>query len=90
MGLSAIERDAKAWGRDAEWTSAHDEVAKRIQQAANEYQQLGPSPTAEALSAFITKHLASAQAAQAKVRLDLIAQASRSRDAQMTAWQAAM
>ena len=88
--LSAIERDAKAWGRDAEWVSVHNEVTKRIQQAVNEYQQLGPSPTADALSAFITKHSASAQAAQAKVRLDLIAQASRSRDAQMAAWQTAM
>jgi tetratricopeptide (TPR) repeat protein len=88
--LSAIERDAKAWGRDAEWNNVRDEVAKRIQQAAIDYQQLGLSPTAEVLSAFISKHPASAQAAQAKVRLDLFAQASRSRDAQMAAWQAAM
>ncbi len=88
--LSAIERDAKAWGRDAEWNNVRDEVAKRIQQAAIDYQQLGLSPTAEVLSAFIANHPASAQAAQAKVRLDLFAQASRSRDAQMAAWQAAM
>ena len=88
--LSAIERDAKAWGREAEWATAHAKIATQIQQASMDYQQLGPSPTADALSTFIAKHKASVQSAQAKVRLDLLAQSSRSRDTQMVAWQAAM
>ena len=88
--LMALEHDAKAWNRDVEWSSARGEVGKRSQQAAAAYQQLGASPNAEALNAFIAAHPAAAQVAQAKVRLDLFAQAQRSRDEQMQAWRAAM
>ena len=88
--LSAIERDAKAWGREVEWATTNGDITKQVQQASIDYQQLGPSPTADALSAFIAKYQASAQSAQAKVRLDLLAQSSRSRDTQMAAWQVAM
>ncbi|HEX3135355.1 MAG TPA: PEGA domain-containing protein [Planctomycetota bacterium] len=88
--LAAIANDAKAWGRAGEVTATRAEVAKRIQTAATAYQQLGANPNADALSAFIAANAASPQAAQAKARLDLFAQAQRSRVEQMNAWRAAM
>lgn len=88
--LVALEDTAKAWGRTNEWTAARAEVAKRVQQAAAAYQQLGANPTAEALQAFIATHPSAPQVAQAKVRLDLVAQAQRSRDEQMSLWRTAM
>ncbi len=88
--LTALETDAKGWGREVEWTTARAEVVRRAQSAALAYQQLGASPNAEALGAFILAHPAATQAAQARVRLDLFAQAQRSREEQMQAWRAAM
>lgn len=88
--LAALEGTAKAWGRTNEWTTARGDVAKRAQLAAAAYQQLGANPTAEALQAFITTHPSAPQVAQAKVRLDLVVQAQRSRDEQMSLWRTAM
>jgi len=88
--LLTLDAAAKAWGRTSEWTAARTEVAKRIQQAAAAYQQLGANPSVESLHAFIAAHPSAPQVAQAKVRLDLVTQAQRSRDEQMRLWRTAM
>lgn len=88
--LLALEATAKSWGRASEWTVARSDVAKRIQQAAAAYQQLGTNPSVESLQTFIIAHPSAPQIAQAKVRLDLLAQAQRSREEQMGLWRTAM
>ncbi|MBA3697637.1 MAG: DUF4388 domain-containing protein [Planctomycetes bacterium] len=88
--LLALEGAAKAWGRTSDLTAARGDIAKRIQLAAAAYQQLGTNPTVEALNAFIATHPSAPQANQAKARLDLVAQAQRSREEQMGLWRTAM
>jgi tetratricopeptide (TPR) repeat protein len=88
--LLALEGAAKAWGRTNDLVAARGDIAKRIQQAAAAFQQLGTNPTVEALQAFIVAHPSAPQVAQAKARLDLMAQAQRSRDEQMGLWRTAM
>ncbi len=88
--LVALEVAAKAWGRSKELVAARSDIAKRIQLAATAYQQLGTNPSGEALQTFIAAHPSAPQAVQAKVRLDLVAQAQRSRDEQLGLWRTAM
>jgi tetratricopeptide (TPR) repeat protein len=88
--LATLAPDAAAWGRAEEIQALRGELGKRIQEAALAYQRLGPTPTTDALAAFIALHPAAPQSGQARVRMDQLAQAERSRGEQVEAWRAAM
>jgi Domain of unknown function (DUF4388)/PQQ-like domain/Tetratricopeptide repeat len=88
--LAAISADAKKWGKAAEFQELQQQVTKRLQEAASAYQQLGAQPSMEALQAFMQQHENTPQAAQAKLRIDQLQLAQRSRDELIANYRTAM
>jgi tetratricopeptide (TPR) repeat protein len=88
--IAAIIPEAKKWGKASDVQTLQHNIATRLQTAATAYQQLGAQPTVEALHAFMQQHVNTPQAAQAKLRLDQLQQAQRSREELITNYRTAM
>jgi tetratricopeptide (TPR) repeat protein len=88
--LSALAEAARVWGRGDELAKRKAAITERLRAAGAAYQALGANATHEALEQFVASYAGAPQVAQARVRLDQLQQAQRTRDDQLAGYRAAM
>jgi tetratricopeptide (TPR) repeat protein len=87
--MAAAAEGARLW-QIAEYATRRDAITTRLREAAAAFAKLGPKPEQAALERFLAEFKGAPQAAQARVHLDQLLQAERSRADQVASYQAEM
>lgn len=90
QALAVLTAGARTWGKEGEQLRLRQEATARLKAAEQAYAAVPATATAAQLEAFVAAHLASPQAAQAKVRLTALQSRQQGRDQAVTVFKQQM